>query len=252
MNWGKAMEELIGSLIGQIAPERALDVACGSGSSLELLIKSTPRHMQFVGIDADRSLLLGANANLPSGQVKLLQMMAEAMGFAGDSFDLVCVFASLHHLNEPESVISEMLRVLQPGGSFLLAEMYNDAMVEPRLTAVQIHHWAAEVDAFRGVFHHKTFARQAITRLVEQLNLERVAYHDYLEIDNEPFDVNVLSRVNAYIDRYLTYIDMSTDGQNSEIGKALIQQGSELKIKLGKTGFLSEPVVVAVGQKPVK
>jgi ubiquinone/menaquinone biosynthesis C-methylase UbiE len=246
------MEELIRSILGDDRPDCVLDIACGRGRSLELITSTLPGYRLCMGIDTNTSVLRVAQSIFFMKDVELAQMFGEHLAIQTGVCDLVCILASLHHMNMPELVIDEMLRVLRPGGRFLLAEMYNDALVAPRSTAVQIHHWAADVDALRGVFHRHTFARQSITRLVDQLPLEQVVYNDFVEVSSDPYEAEALPGVGKYIDQYMAFIELNTTAQNSAEAEILVQQGQDLKIQLEETGFLQEPVVVVVGRKPLE
>ena len=247
---GKRMKQLIKSMLGEIVASSVLDVACGLGSSLELLSSAPERYEHFVGIDLDFGYLRRAHSGLKAEKINLVQMDAEHMGFGPECYDLVSVFASIHHLKEPEIVIKEMLRVLRAGGSIVIVEMYNDALVAPRQNAVQIHQWAAEVDTFRGLFHHKTFARQAITNLVDQLDLEQVVYNDYVDVQADPIIPDVHTGVRNYINNRLDLVNADSVIHDTDHVKQLVQRGEALKDQIEVDGFLSEPVIVVVGRKP--
>lgn len=247
---GKNMKQLIKSMLGDIVPSSVLDVACGLGSSLELLSSSPEQQEHLVGIDLDFSNLRRAHTGLKTEKVNLVQMDAEHVGFVSECYDLVSIFASIHHLKEPEIVIKEMLRVLRAGGSIVIAEMYNDALIAPRQNAVQIHHWAAEVDTFRGLFHHKTFARQAITNMVDQLDLEQVVYKDYVDVQVDPFIPDVHTGVMNYINNRLDLVNADSVIHDTDQVKQLVQRGQALKDQIENEGVMSEAVLVVVGRKP--
>lgn len=49
-------------------------------------------------------------------KLRVIQMVAERLGFADESFDLVYSQSVFSHLHDPERVLAEMVRVLRPGG----------------------------------------------------------------------------------------------------------------------------------------
>lgn len=55
----------------------------------------------------------------------LVQMDAENLAFAGNSFDAVYSFGVLHHTPSPEAAFREIRRVLRPGGVFI-GGLYNE------------------------------------------------------------------------------------------------------------------------------
>jgi ubiquinone/menaquinone biosynthesis C-methylase UbiE len=90
---------------------KLLDVGCGTGFIINL-VKGL--FDEIHGIDITEEMLKrvdtsGANVTLHRGQV-------EKMPFADASFDVVTAYAFLHHVENTERVLSEVYRVLRPGG----------------------------------------------------------------------------------------------------------------------------------------
>jgi SAM-dependent methyltransferase len=100
-----------------------LDVCCGAGHAAEVL---APRVRQVVGVDLTPSLLaLGAARLVGAGvrNVLLQEGNAQSLPFVGGSFDLVCCFASLHHVGDPAAAVDEMVRVTAPGGRVVIQDL---------------------------------------------------------------------------------------------------------------------------------
>lgn len=66
--------------------------------------------------------------------------------------------------------------------------MYRDRQTDPQLTVVQLHDWAAEVDAALGFPHMPTLTRQEIIGIVEGLGLRGLAFYDQANVDRDPKD----------------------------------------------------------------
>lgn len=96
----------------------ALDVGCGEGRFCRILKK---RAIQVVGIDPTEPLIAAAIRNDPGGAYLLAE--AENLPFADDSFDLVISYLTLIDITDFRRAISEMARVLAPGGSLLVANL---------------------------------------------------------------------------------------------------------------------------------
>ena len=72
---------------------------------------------KLLGIDRKLSRELAAGLGMTKKpSVKLLQMNATDMRFASNSFDFVYSFSVFEHLDDPRKVLSEVVRVLRPGG----------------------------------------------------------------------------------------------------------------------------------------
>ena len=99
---------------------RALDVGCGEGRFCRMLREEGIR---ATGLDPTPELI-GRAVELDSeGEYRLES--AEAMGFEDGAFDLVVSYLSLIDIPDAAAAITEMARVLAPGGSLLIANLTN-------------------------------------------------------------------------------------------------------------------------------
>lgn len=114
------------------AGKRILDIGCGPRGSLEWADMTALR----VGLDAiaDDYRALGADRQ----KMIYLQAVAEAIPFPADHFDVVCSFNSLDHVDDLDAAIREIMRVLAPGGLFLLLTDLHD---EPTVCEPSTFSW---------------------------------------------------------------------------------------------------------------
>lgn len=95
---------------------RVLDIGCANGLHL---IKVAPRCAAATGVDISREMLGLARARLEGegiSNARVVQMGATDLAFADASFDLVYSFSTLLLISDIERAISELARVLRPGG----------------------------------------------------------------------------------------------------------------------------------------
>ncbi len=97
---------------------RLLDVGTGEGQLARRLAAAEPSPELVVGIDPYPRQL--HNAVAQSGGARYLQAAGEALPFAGASFDGVVCCLVIEHADDPDAVLSELARVLAPGGRLLL------------------------------------------------------------------------------------------------------------------------------------
>jgi SAM-dependent methyltransferase len=119
---------------GFYAGKRVLDVGCGPRRRLDWARMAAQR----VGLDPlvpQYRELLGDGAE---DGVTYVAGVAERMPFGDASFDVVCSFNSLDHVQDVERSAAEITRVIAPGGSFLLA---TDVAHRPRLMEPQTFSW---------------------------------------------------------------------------------------------------------------
>ena len=100
--------------------ERVLDVGCGTGIFLPLLKEAAGKKGEVVALDFSSNMLKKAKEKFGE-QFRYIQAEAENMPLEDSSFDKVISFASFPHFSDKKKAISEIWRVLRPGGRFLIA-----------------------------------------------------------------------------------------------------------------------------------
>lgn len=103
-----------------VPPGRILDVGCGSGYDLLRLAKMGWRTS---GIEVDPAAAAQARA---LGH-ELFEGMAEHADFPDASFDAITMMHSLEHVHDPIAVLSNMRRMLAPGGRILVTIPHIDS-----------------------------------------------------------------------------------------------------------------------------
>ncbi len=114
-----------------------LELASGNGFNLELLAQMRP-DIRFTGIDlvpeqvkrADEKLEHLANASTKVGDF-------QDLAFEDAAFDLVFVVESLCHAIDLPRALSEVHRVLRPGGRFIVIDAWRSDVFSQRPTEVR-------------------------------------------------------------------------------------------------------------------
>src|SRR5271167_253228 len=107
---------------------RALDIGTGPGQIVIKLARRLTR-WKFVGVDRSPGMIAQAQANLASagsevaGRVEFQVADGNRLPFPDSSFDLVLCNSVLHHLAEPEKLLSEIARLASPSGAILLRDL---------------------------------------------------------------------------------------------------------------------------------
>lgn len=92
-----------------------LDVGCGAGFLSNELAR---QGFAVTGLDASESSLEVAKEYDTTGTVKYELGDAYQLPYAEESFEVACAMDFLEHVEEPAKVVSEISRVLKPGGRF--------------------------------------------------------------------------------------------------------------------------------------
>ncbi|MDZ8186138.1 MAG: class I SAM-dependent methyltransferase [Nostoc sp. ChiSLP02] len=119
-------------------PERAniLDIGCGTGRLLERLATKFP-DLRGTGLDLSANMLRMARlSNRHHPRLIYVEGKAESLPFADGQFDAVFSTISFLHYLEPRQVISEISRVLSPGGRFYLVDFTYKKEAELQLLPV--------------------------------------------------------------------------------------------------------------------
>jgi ubiquinone/menaquinone biosynthesis C-methylase UbiE len=98
---------------------KVLDIGTGTGKVLIALKKQYPK-AEYHGIDISRGMLERIDADYDFNLS--IRDMEDLWGFQDNSFDLVTARMVFHHGKNLERAMSEVKRVLRPGGSFVLCE----------------------------------------------------------------------------------------------------------------------------------
>lgn len=99
--------------------EKILEVGCGNGYYLNLLNRLAFR-LTLIGIDNDERALLDARKLIRDDKVKLILIDANKIPFKDNTFDKVIMSEVIEHIENEQNVLSEIYRVLKPGGVMVL------------------------------------------------------------------------------------------------------------------------------------
>jgi SAM-dependent methyltransferase len=118
--WGSDVRRLYSEqhLLASL-PEGSLviDVPCGGGIAFRGM--EPGRRLAYVAVDLSRALIVRARreaARRGLGSVRFVEADVDALPFRDSHFDLCLAYNSLHCFASPEQAVSEITRVLRPGG----------------------------------------------------------------------------------------------------------------------------------------
>jgi SAM-dependent methyltransferase len=107
----------------QARGKRVLDVGCGNGY---VLAQYAQHGAHVYGVDlTERAIDLARRRfHLAGLEGEFTHIDGTRLPFADASFDIVCSMGVLHHIPDPTPLVSELKRVLRPGGE-LVVMIYN-------------------------------------------------------------------------------------------------------------------------------
>lgn len=99
--------------------DKILEVGCGNGYYLNLLNR-LGFELDLIGVDNDPHALKDARKFIGGNKVKLILADANKLPLEEASFDKVIISEVIEHIEEEQNVLSEIYRVLKPGGVMIL------------------------------------------------------------------------------------------------------------------------------------
>lgn len=101
-----------------------LDVGCAEGSTIQYLQRIFGDHFIYTGIDLSETRINKAkDKNIPNSH--FIVSNAETIPFEENSFDCVLSSQVLEHVNNPDSMIKEISRVLKDSGYFQVDTVFK-------------------------------------------------------------------------------------------------------------------------------
>jgi phosphatidylethanolamine/phosphatidyl-N-methylethanolamine N-methyltransferase len=144
------------ALANRLPGTQVLEVGVGTGLALPYYVAGKT----VVGVDLSREMLLKARERVAAERLShvqgLVEMDAQAMGFADGSFDMAVAMFTASVVPDARALFAEMTRVVRPGGYLLFV---NHFLAErgPRLWVER-----AMAPAARLLGWHPDFAREEL------------------------------------------------------------------------------------------
>jgi len=99
--------------------DRVLDVGCGAGSGVAHAAERTPVS-SVAAVDPSPTFVVMVQRRVPAADVRVAG--AEDLPFDDGSFTVIWTVASMHHWDDRDRGLADLVRTLAPGGRLLIAE----------------------------------------------------------------------------------------------------------------------------------
>lgn len=123
---------LLERLGGRLAGGRALEIGCGRGVGVEIVLDRFQAD-KVVAFDLDEEMIRRARRRLHDRREQVQFSVGDATNIDAEdaSFDAVFDFAIIHHIPDWRGAVREVARVLRPGGRFYFEEVTRHALERP-------------------------------------------------------------------------------------------------------------------------
>jgi 2-polyprenyl-6-hydroxyphenyl methylase/3-demethylubiquinone-9 3-methyltransferase len=149
---------------------RIMDLGCGSGELIGEMMGLTPEAL-FTGLDVSQSALRLAARNFPGAAYFLI---TDGGRFPLEDASVDFVFASevLEHVYDTRNALSEIARVLAPGGRFLLTVPYHGFVKNLLIVLFSFDRHFDPTDA-----HVRFFTKKSLFACLEAAGLDVEEHH---------------------------------------------------------------------------
>ena len=224
---------------------RVLDFGAGDGRSVRLLSENLASFESITGVDVKNPADCIEQDLLDREGLIWRQIEDGPLQFPDESFDLVSISCTLHHLKREkiEETLQDLKRVLKKGGLFILSEMFQDDQSPQQLNQVAFHHLIGEFDRFNGIDHYPTFFRRELLELIKGLELHKVEIVDCLDEWKNPKTPEDFAKIGRRLAEELVRIEDQDAHERFRLKAEQIQQ------KIRETGFIHATRLTMIGTK---
>ncbi len=107
--------------------QKVLDLCCGTGQMINYECKAVGKNTTVIGIDFSQEMLnVGAkrlSESLKDYRYKLIKGSITKLPFEENTFDCITIAFGLRNIVDKNKALSEMYRVLKPGGKVICLEL---------------------------------------------------------------------------------------------------------------------------------
>ncbi|KKM96871.1 hypothetical protein LCGC14_1173700, partial [marine sediment metagenome] len=165
-NWKQSIAELLRVKVQEISPKRILDAGCGSSPNINHVSANKKTGMD-INEKALEYMRKHSDAKFVTGSVL-------AMPFTDNTFDCVLCIEVIEHLypEEVDKAISEICRVLIPGGYAIIATPNYASirwnLIEKTQKLIQPKEWTGD--------HHTQLKHHSLSEICSRQGLTEITY----------------------------------------------------------------------------
>lgn len=143
--------------------KRVLDIACGEGYGANLLADVGSK---VIGVDLDAATIAHAKAKYRLRNLHFVRGSCTEIPCPDQSIDLVASFETIEHISEHDAFLSEIKRVLAPGGILVISSPHKAEYQKVSEAANPFHEAELDHDEFvqliAKTFKHYVAAKQRL------------------------------------------------------------------------------------------
>ena len=118
-------KKAVRELADESRPMKVLDVACGTGDFTIEIAKKVAKGSEVIGVDISEGMIAVGKEKIAKNNINAAMVVAdcEALPYDEGTFDRISVGFGVRNFEHLELGLSEMYRVLTPGGKLVILEL---------------------------------------------------------------------------------------------------------------------------------
>ena len=153
--------------------KKILDIACGVGYGCKILVDGGASFV--IGGDISDESINYANNHYKSEKNEFIKQNLEKLDFEDKAFDCVISFETLEHIKEQKKVISELSRIIKPGGILIISTPNKDSRTSVEDNANIFHEKELTIKEFEDILkEHFPKIELFSQRLIKNMGIGKI------------------------------------------------------------------------------
>ncbi len=225
---------------------KILDVGTGNGNFIDLIDHLDQDYQEIVGIDIIERVVQNASKYFEqNNKIKIEKRDILETGYEVESFDMVCLSNSLHHLEDIKTTFLAMEALVKPGGYLLINEMMKDNLTDQQISHKLLHHFSAKLDREIGYTHHDTYNRSEILKVIRE-------HSTFLVVDYWDMIVPKETMTIEEVEGFANTVDFLINRLPKEKQEGHLLEGEHIKQYIIENGVQSCTQLLVILKKTAK
>lgn len=226
---------------------RILDIGSGKGDFIGLIDFIYQDYSEIIGIDiVDYLSEMDEAAFNHNPKIKIMDMDVLDTTFPKNSFDIISLSNTLHHIKDIKSIFDQMEALLKPGGMMIISELISEKeLTEGQISHQLLHSFAAKVDHELNKVHAQVFTKENVLLAIDMFS--PLPMVDSWILHTHPYEEKIT------LDDLFDLIDQILDKVKDSSKFDLYQkEAQDLKAYLKENGFSFATTICVILKKEKK
>ncbi|MGE4572367.1 MAG: class I SAM-dependent methyltransferase [Candidatus Izemoplasmatales bacterium] len=232
------------SYLSQYKNPRILDIGTGKGDFIAMIDYVYQDYSEIIGIDiVDYLLEMDESAFESNPKIKWMDLDVLETTFPKNSFDIISLSNTLHHIKDIKSMFNQMVEMLKPGGIIILSELISsNDLSEKQISHQLLHSFAAKTDHELNKVHSQIFSKENVMQAIEMYS--PLPVDAIWELETKSFDEEItLEDLYRLVDGLLKNVKDSSKFEQYK------EEALEIKDYLKENGFSFATTICVVLKK---